>query len=113
MNKLVYVAIADNLEQLIDRQGQCVEASDTALNNLQIADAEASGDLIELMTTSIEEMHNFEADLAKAFAGVISPQQFLNNWRSGFESAKIKTLDFYSDSIWDMWCDVREDGFEG
>ena len=111
MNKAMYIAIADNLEELLDHEGQCVEATDKALNNLQIVDAQESGDLLELMTASVEEMNSFEADLARAFAGVISPEQFLSNWRAEFDRAKVRTLNYYHDQIWDIWCDVRDDGF--
>ena len=111
MNKAMYMAIADNLEELIDEEGQCVRATDRAMNNLQIVDAQESGELLELMTASVEEMNSFEADLARAFAGVISPEQFLSNWRAGFDRVKVDTLVYYHDQIWDMWCDVRDDGF--
>ena len=111
MNKAMYMAIADNLEELLDEEGQCVKATDKALNNLQIVDAQNSGDLLELMTASVEEMNSFEADLARAFAGVISPEKLLRNWRPGFDRAKVRTLNYYHDQIWDMWCDVRDDGF--
>ena len=113
MNKELFIAIADNLEELIDEEGQyqCVGATDRAMNNLQIADAQECGDLLEIMTTSLEDMNSFEADLARAFAGVISPEQFLSNWRKKFDKAKVITLNHYHDEIWDMWCDVRDDGF--
>ena len=111
MRNGMYLAIIENIEELIDSEGEFVEATDLAMNNLQIAETAACGDLTDSMTATVEELSDLETDLARALAGQLKPHIFIKRWKGNFDRAKLNTLDCYHEKIWDVWCDIRDDGF--
>lgn len=104
-------AIDENLDNLIDRENRCVEATDEASNELVIAATQESPDeLQELMfyESSNAEYAQFHVDMAKAFAGKMSHDDFFIKYEPYFDIAKRFIMDDLESKIWNRYTDLND-----
>lgn len=103
-------AIDENLDNLIDRENRCVEATDEASNELVIAATQESPDeLQELMfyESSNAEYAQFHVDMAKAFAGKMTHDDFFIKYEPYFDIAKRFIMDDLESKIWNRYTDLN------
>ena len=104
-------AIDANLDNLIDRENRCVEATDAAANKLVIAATQESPDeLQELMfhESSNAEYAQFHVDMAKAFAGKMSHDDFFIKYEPYFDIAKRFIMEDLDSKIWNRYTDLND-----
>lgn len=104
-------AIDANLDNLIDRENRCVEATDAATNELAIAWTEETPyEFAEMMfyNSSQVEMEQFYVDMAKAFAGKMSHDDFFIKYAPYFDVAKREIMDDLDSTIWNRYVDLND-----
>ena len=104
-------AIDANLDNLVDPKNRCVEATDAAANELVIAATEESPD--ELQELMFHESSNavyaqFHVDMAKAFAGKMSHDDFFIKYEHYFDIAKRFIMDDLDSKIWNRYTDLHD-----
>lgn len=100
--------IEENLIDLINEQDRCVELSNAQENDLALSHVLEFGDLIEWISDdlSFQELREFEADIARAFIGYLSHDEFFIKWAASWDKAKRAIAEYYDDKIWNRYCDV-------
>lgn len=104
-------AIDANLDNLIDRENRCVEATDEAANELVIAWTDENPyDLQDFMFsdsagTTCEQFH---MDMAKAFAGKISHDDFFIKYEKFYDIAKRDIIELVDSKIWNRYTDFND-----
>lgn len=104
-------AIDANLDNLIDRENRCVEATDAATNELAIAWTEETPyEFAEMMfyNSSQVEMEQFYVDMAKAFAGKMSHDDFFIKYAPHYDAAKREIMDDLDSKIWNRYVDLND-----
>ena len=104
-------AIDANLDDLVDRENRCVEPTDSAANELVIAATEESPDeLQELMfhESSHSAYAQFHVDMAKAFAGKMSHDDFFSKYEPYFDIAKRFIMQDLDSKIWNRYTDLND-----
>jgi len=104
-------AIDANLDNLVDPKNRCVEATDAASNELVIAATEESPD--ELQELMFHESSNsvyaqFHVDMAKAFVGKMSHDDFFIKYEPYFDIAKRFIMEDLDSKIWNRYCDLHD-----
>jgi len=100
--------IEENLIDLINEPDRCVELSDSQESELALAHIAEFGDLTEWLSDdlSFQDLREFEADMARAFIGLLSHDDFFLKYAGEFNRAKRAISDHYEDKIWNRYCDV-------
>jgi hypothetical protein len=104
-------AIDANLDDLIDPQNRCVEATDAAANKLVIAwTKENPHDLQEWMFNDdpFITWERFYVDMVKAFAGEISHDEFFIKYEHFYDIAKRAIMDDLDSKIWNRYTDLND-----
>lgn len=104
-------AIDANLEDLVDPKNRCVEATDQAANELVIAWTEETPyELQEIMFFESTELEcqQFHVDLAKAFAGEMSHDDFFIKYEHFYDIAKREIMDDLDSKIWNRYTDLHD-----
>tara|TARA_R110001606_G_scaffold339596_1_gene487692 strand:+ start:62 stop:442 length:381 start_codon:yes stop_codon:yes gene_type:complete len=104
-------AIDANLEDLVDPKNRCVEATDQAANELVIAWTEETPyELQEMMFFESTELEcqQFHVDLAKAFAGEMSHDDFFIKYEHFYDIAKREIMDDLDSKIWNRYTDLHD-----
>ena len=104
-------AIDANLDDLVDRENRCVEPTDSAANELVIAWTEETPyELTEMLfcESSEVECQEFYIDMAKAFAGKISSDDFFIKYSHYFDIAKREIMDDLDSKIWNRYTDLND-----
>ena len=102
-------AIDANLDNLIDRENRCVEATDEATNELVIAWTEETPYEFQemLFSDSVEVVcEQFYVDMAKAFAGKMSHDDFFIKYAPLYDLAKREIMDDLDSKIWNTAVDA-------
>jgi hypothetical protein len=103
-------AIDANLDNLIDHENRCVEATDAAANEVVIAwTKENPHDLQEWMFNDdpFITWERFYVDMAKAFAGKMSHDDFFIKYEPYFDIAKRFIMDDLDSKIWNRYVDLN------
>ena len=100
--------IEENLIDLINEPDRCVELSDSQESELALAHIAEFGDLTEWLSDdlSFQDLREFEADMARAFIGLLSHDDFFIKWGGSWLKAKRAIAEYYDDKIWNRYCDV-------
>ena len=104
-------AIDANLDNLIDLENRCVEATDEATNELVIAWTEETPYEFQemLFSDSVEVvMEQFYVDMAKAFAGKMSHDDFFIKYAPLYDLAKREIMDDLDSTIWNRYVDLND-----
>lgn len=104
-------AIDANLDNLIDRENRCVEATDAATNELVIAWTEETPYEFQemLFSDSVQVvMEQFYVDMAKAFAGKMSHDDFFIKYAPLYDLAKREIMDDLDSKIWNRYVDLND-----
>ena len=104
-------AIDANLDNLIDRENRCVEATDEATNELVIAWTEETPYEFQemLFSDSVQVvMEQFYVDMAKAFAGKMSHDDFFIKYAPLYALAKREIMDDLDSKIWNRYVDLND-----
>ena len=104
-------AIDANLDNLVDRENRCVEATDQAANQLVIAWTEETPyELQEMMFCESTELEcqQFQVDMAKAFAGEMSHDDFFIKYEHFYDIAKREIMDDLDSKIWNRYTDLHD-----
>ena len=104
-------AIDANLDNLVDPKNRCVEATDQAANQLVIAWTEETPyELQEMMFCESTEVEcqQFHVDMAKAFAGEMSHDDFFIKYEPYFDVAKRFIMDDLDSKIWNRYTDLND-----
>ena len=104
-------AIDANLDNLVDRENRCVEATDQAANQLVIAWTEETPyELQEMMFCESTELEcqQFQVDMAKAFAGEMSHDDFFIKYEHFYDVAKREIMDDLDSKIWNRYTDLHD-----
>jgi hypothetical protein len=104
-------AIDANLDNLIDRENRCVEATDEATNELVIAWTEETPYEFQemLFSDSVEVVcEQFYVDMAKAFAGKMSHDDFFIKYAPLYDLAKREIMDDLDSKIWNRYVDLND-----
>tara|TARA_R110000822_G_scaffold308988_3_gene437667 strand:- start:361 stop:741 length:381 start_codon:yes stop_codon:yes gene_type:complete len=104
-------AIDANLEDLVDPKNRCVEATDQAANQLVIAWTEETPyELQEMMFFESTELEcqQFHVDIAKAFAGEMSHDDFFIKYEHFYDIAKREIMDDLDSKIWNRYTDLHD-----
>lgn len=104
-------AIDANLDNLIDRENRCVEATDAATNEMVIAWTEETPYEFQemLFSDSVEVVcEQFYVDMAKAFAGKISHDDFFIKYAPLYDLAKREIMDDLDSKIWNRYVDLND-----
>lgn len=102
-------AINNNIEDLVDIENRNVDPSDQAATELVIAWAgDNPYELTEMLfCESMEaEYQQFYVDMAKAFAGKISGDDFITKYSHCFQTAKREVIDDLESKIWNTAVDA-------
>jgi len=104
-------AIDANLDNLIDHKNRCVEDTDAAANDLVIAWTEEKPyDLQEFMfyDSPVSVWEAFQVDMAKAFAGKMSHDDFFIKYSHYFDIAKRDIMEDLDSKIWNRYTDLHD-----
>lgn len=104
-------AIDANLDNLIDRENRCVEATESATNELVIAWTEETPYEFQemLFSDSVEVVcEQFYVDMAKAFAGKMSHDDFFIKYAPLYDLAKREIMDDLDSKIWNRYVDLND-----
>lgn len=104
-------AIDANLDNLIDRENRCVEATESATNELVIAWTEETPYEFQemLFSDSVQVvMEQFYVDMAKAFAGKMSHDDFFIKYAPLYDLAKREIMDDLDSKIWNRYVDLND-----
>lgn len=104
-------AIDENLDDLVDPKNRCVEATDAAANELVIAWTEETPyELQEMMfcDSSENDCQQFYVDMAKAFAGKMSHDDFFIKYEKLYDIAKREIMDDLDSKIWNRYTDLND-----
>mgnify|MGYP000026266518 FL=1 len=104
-------AIDANLDNLVDPKNRCVEATDQAANQLVIAWTEETPyELQEMMFCESTELEcqQFHVDMAKAFAGQMSHDDFFIKYEHFYDVAKREIMDDLDSKIWNRYTDLHD-----
>lgn len=104
-------AIDANLDNLVDPKNRCVEATDQAANQLVIAWTEETPyELQEMMFCESTEVEcqQFQVDMAKAFAGEMSHDDFFIKYEHFYDIAKREIMDDLDSKIWNRYTDLHD-----
>ena len=104
-------AIDANLDNLIDRENRCVEATDAAANELVIAWTEETPYEFQEMLfadSAQVDMEQFYIDMAKAFAGKMSHDDFFIKYSPHYHVAKREIMDDLDSTIWNRYVDLND-----
>ena len=107
----IFEAIDANLDDLVDPKNRCVEATDQAANQLVIAWTEETPyELQEMMFCESTELEcqQFHVDLAKAFAGNMSHDDFFIKYEHFYDIAKREIMDDLDSKIWNRYTDLHD-----
>ena len=107
----IFEAIDANLDNLVDPKNRCVEATDQAANQLIIAWTEETPyELQEMMFFESTELEcqQFHVDLAKAFAGEMSHDDFFIKYEHFYDIAKREIMDDLDSKIWNRYTDLHD-----
>ena len=102
-------AINNNIEDLVDVENRHVEPTDNAATELVVAWTEDNPhEFTEMLfCESMEaEYQQFYVDMAKAFAGKISGDEFVAKYGHCFQTAKREIIDDLESKIWNTAVDV-------
>ena len=107
-------AILGNIYELVNTADNVVEPSIPAANALMVASCEDSGDMIDMLgdQLSCPKWFDFNADMAKAFAGIMSHDDFFIKWRPVYERARQDMMDELDSKIWNTYVDVDSQEFQ-
>jgi len=104
-------AIDANLDNLVDPKNRCVEATDAAANELVIAATEECPYELEeeMFHGSSNAVHEqFHVDMAKAFVGKMSHDDFFIKYEPYFDIAKRHIMEDLDSKIWNRYCDLHD-----
>ena len=104
-------AIDENLDNLIDPKNRCVEATDAAADELVIAWIEETPYEFQemLFSDSVQVvMEQFYVDMAKAFAGKMSHDDFFLKYAPLYDLAKREIMDDLDSKIWNRYTDFND-----
>ena len=104
-------AIDANLDDLVDRENRCVEATDAAATEVVIAwVAENPHELQEFMfnDSPVTDWEEFHIDMAKAFSGLITHSEFFAKYRKFYDIAKREIMDDIDSKIWNRYTDLND-----
>ena len=107
----IFEAIDANLDNLVDPKNRCVEATDQAANQLVIAWTEETPyELQEMMFCESTELEcqQFQVDMAKAFAGEMSHDDFFIKYEHFYDIAKREIMDDLDSKIWNRYTDLHD-----
>jgi hypothetical protein len=102
------IVINDNLEQMVNAKDRCVELTSTHKDLLTVAYIEDNGALDQLMAEDMtsKELDEFQVDMTKAFAGLISHDGFFLKYENFYQKAKDFILEDIETKIWNRYCDI-------
>jgi len=107
MESLVTV-INDNVEDMVNAEDRCVELTSAHKDLLTVAYIEDNGSLDELIAEDMTcaEFDQFQADMAKAFAGLMGHDSFFLKYDKSYQKAKDLILEGIEERIWNRYCDI-------
>jgi len=100
--------INDNVENMVNAQDRCVELTSAHKDLLTVAYIEDNGSLDELISEEMtcKEFDEFQADMAKAFAGLMGHDSFFLKYDKSYQKAKDLILEGIEERIWNRYCDI-------
>lgn len=104
-------AIDANLDNLVDPKNRCVEATDAAADELVIAWTEETPYEFQemLFSDSVQVvMEQFYVDMAKAFAGKMSHDDFFIKYDPLYDLAKREIMEDLDSKIWNRYVDLHD-----
>lgn len=104
-------AIDANLDDLVDRENLCVDPKDSAANEVVIAWVEENPhELQEFMfnDSPVTDWEEFHIDMAKAFTGLITHNEFFAKYQRFYDIAKRDIMDELDSKIWNRYTDFHD-----
>lgn len=102
------LVINDHLEDMVDAENRCVELTAKQEDMLVVAYIEDYGSLDEWLMgeMTIAEWDQFQADMAKTFAGTMSNDSFFLTYKPFYWKAKRSIIEDIESKIWNSYCDA-------